>query len=791
MRLLLVCLTVFVTSTAMRVCAGVVPEWAGQGQYRVCVEVPAHDLGVRRSDQFPVQLPVDSGEVLAKLERHGRCNPGSIQVIRYDPRSGRPLRSPGFAYGRGPYDLPCRFDEVDPRPHWWCYSFFSGAQRGALAWLGVQEGKRASHYAIYFDTLKRGEEPSPCPRGWIGDGDGLFQREGLLPSLLHTRPYPCDWDGDGRLDLLVGFIRGYVFLYCNVGTTEAPRFQGPTMLEADGQPLKVEWYSAPRVADWNGDGLPDLICGEGPNGSVHYYQNVGTRTAPKLADRGKLSAEGEVITCPFDVPEAPGIFQRDYTAVPEVCDWNGDGQLDLLVGGYLSGQIFYFENTGPEADGTPRLTARGPLQADGEVIDVSWQASPTTADLDGDDKLELVTGTMYVSPSGGELTPPDWPGLFMYHNSGTATEPRLTRVQFPLEGQWEDRALTNPRFVDWDADGLLDLVVGTNATVIVYRNVGTPTAPRFRRQKPLRVDWVAAQTHPDWIGDLNADGRPDFLCATGGSDVTMGQATLNTNPPYFGPTTVLRTAAGQSMVQPPAHGDPWANAVGYDWEGDGDQDLIVGDVAGFVWLYWNTGSRRKPSYAEGLRLTLTDRSPLVAGVDPSTPVTDFTVLQGNRAVAAAGDFDQDGQTDLVVGDATSGVTYFRNAGTTREPAFAPGIILAKLSGRVHLAAADMSGDRVPDLVVAMSGAGAEEQVQVVETKLTAQGPQWTFPGRYLPLTSWIPYPQPSVLDVNGDGDMDVVLSSSYSVIYWVEGSTQQQIAQPIVIGYERLGHTRF
>ncbi len=791
MRLALVPVAILVTSMGVRVCAGTAPEWAGQGEYRVIVQVPALDIGARRTDQFPVQLQVDFAEVLRKVGRHGHCNPGSIQVIRYDPRSGRPLRAPSFAYGRGPYDLPCRLDEVDPRPHWWCYSFFSGAQQGTLAWVGLQKGREASHYAIYFDTLKLGEEPRPCPRGWIGDGDGLFQREGLLPSLLHTRPYPFDWDGDGKLDLLVGFIRGYVFLYRNIGTPEAPRFQGPRLLEADGQPLKVEWYSAPMVADWGGDGLPDIICGEDPNGSVRYYQNVGTRTAPRLTDRGKITADGQIIVCPFDIPEAPGIFQRDYTAVPEVCDWNCDGHLDLLVGGYLSGQILYFENVGEETDGTPRLTARGPLQADGKVIDVSWQASPTTADLDGDGKLELVTGTMYVSPSGGELTPPDWPGLFMCRNRGTATEPVLMRVEFPLEGQWEDRALTNPRFADWNGDGLLDLVVGANSAVTVYRNVGTQSAPRFRRESPLRTDWVPAQAHPDWIGDLNADDRPDFLCATGGSDVVMGQVVLGINPPSFGPTRILRTAAGHSMVQPPAHGDPWSNVVAYDWEGDGDQDLVVGDVAGFVWLHRNVGLRRKPSYAEGVRLTLSDGSPLVAGVDPATPVTDFTVLQGNRAVAAPGDFNGDGHPDLAVGDATGGVTYFQNVGTSREPIFAQGRILAKLSGRVHLAAADLSADGLPDLVVANSGAGAGEQVQVVETALTAEVPQWTFPGRYLPLSSWIPYPQPSVLDVNRDGDMDVVLSSSYGVVYWMEGSTQQPMGQPIVIGCERVGQKQF
>jgi hypothetical protein len=125
----------------------------------------------------------------------------------------------------------------------------------------------------------------------------------------------ADWDGDGLKDLLVGH-NTTIILYKNVGAASAPRFQAPTKLECPkGQfPMRP----SPYVVDWDGDGKKDLLvpC-EQP--AVYFYRNEGTAQQPKLAE-GKpleLKAEG---------------FEKGYRCRVAVTDWNNDGKLDLLVG---------------------------------------------------------------------------------------------------------------------------------------------------------------------------------------------------------------------------------------------------------------------------------------------------------------------------------------------------------------------------------------------------------------------------------------------------------------------------
>lgn len=175
-------------------------------------------------------------------------------------------------------------------------------------------------------------------------GAPAFERGHLAQTYLGpgARAYPADINGDGKVDIIFGNIEGAVYLLFNRGTvteprwTEAmakprwmpppgvnvPQYQKGYMVDSfednKGQ-ISVGTYSAPTWADWNKDGIPDLVVGEGAYSanSVRVWINQGSKSKPVFKrDASFFIAYGE---------------GREQLT-PAVHDWNGDGIPDLLVG---------------------------------------------------------------------------------------------------------------------------------------------------------------------------------------------------------------------------------------------------------------------------------------------------------------------------------------------------------------------------------------------------------------------------------------------------------------------------
>ena len=139
--------------------------------------------------------------------------------------------------------------------------------------------------------------------------------------------HAADWDADGDYDLIIGTIRGKVYLVPNEGTPESYSFGKEQQLLAAGNPINVQRSAAPFVADWDGDGDLDLLVGA-DDGSVSLFNNTGDRKSPELASAVQLVPPVEKIS-----PQQPHRdVRRGMRSKICVADWNEDGLPDLIVG---------------------------------------------------------------------------------------------------------------------------------------------------------------------------------------------------------------------------------------------------------------------------------------------------------------------------------------------------------------------------------------------------------------------------------------------------------------------------
>lgn len=163
-------------------------------------------------------------------------------------------------------------------------------------------------------------------------------------------PKIVDWNNDGRKDLVVGALDGRIHIFLNEGTDVAPEFVAVTFAQEDGADLAVPLQrSSPHIADLNRDGKKDLLTGN-TAGELFIYSNVGTDDAPEFSGFTMVQSLGG----PIDLPDSA-------RSRPFVCDWTGDGQWDVLVGG---------------GDGLVRLYQQDDilLSTDGPDVSIDWVA---------------------------------------------------------------------------------------------------------------------------------------------------------------------------------------------------------------------------------------------------------------------------------------------------------------------------------------------------------------------------------------------------------------------------------
>ncbi len=335
--------------------------------------------------------------------------------------------------------------------------------------------------------------------GNFGLGRMLAAKKGTLklPHCIHL-PAAVDWDGDGRMDLLVGAEDGRVWFVRNAGAVGGvPVFDRPVPVRCADAPLRVGALPVPAAADWAGKGRIDVIVGNSA-GELLFLPGLGVPGKPTSGPVHAVSAGGRkvrVAAGPTGSIQGPSEYKFGYTC-PAAADWDSDGRPDLLMSD-IHGRHLFFRNLGGDP---PRFAAPRELTVARKPLVTVWRVRPAVADWRRDGRLSYVTldeeGVLasYERLSDEELgtkrllTYADGTPIRFTEDSGGG----LGRIKLSIG--------------DWTGNGRLDILFGTHnrasvppgsagmprhttyqAGIFVLENVGDNGAvPYFAAARPLR-----------------------------------------------------------------------------------------------------------------------------------------------------------------------------------------------------------------------------------------------------------------------------------------------------------------
>ncbi len=557
----------------------------------------------------------------------------------------------------------------------------------------------------------------------------------------------ADLDADGWTDVVFGTQYDLVVL---------PSLGSGTLGPAEWIATDTDVLFELEVLDLDGDGDLDLIASDWSGNQILAYDNLGAHaygtstelstdpnpwgvTSADLADDGTLDLVSIISEDVMQIADGQGPFELLYSGTEHhlvaASDLDGDGDDDLVLAG--SDGVAWLETNGT----TPQVT---------ELLPV-WASAMTLADLDGDGDDDIIVSDEL---SLDVLWVPNQLNCAVDSDGDGLTDPE----EVVLHG-------TDPQLADTDGDGLTDaeeIAAGSDPVDADSDRDGWPDA----------VDVCAGDaTNPDadhdalcddvdpcfgdhTTGDLDGDGVCDDSDACWGDDAsgdTDGDLwcddldgcrfevdPLQQDSDLDGTGDVCDPCLGYgdglqptSLLSVP-HDDYVVTVLADDLDGDGDPDLVG---SGVDWL----------SVFENL------------GDDVYAAAAPVTQAISRPVSLALGDFDLDGDLDLVTGsEVDAGVAWHANAGGVFGP---PTVLGGGFDAAVRVADLDQDGDL--DLLCSIDATfSATEEVGWFENLGGGFG------ALQIIAQQDDTYPL-ATSDLDGDGDLDVLVANDDEMM-WME-----------------------